>query len=103
MGSAEDQSGRTPKAYRKSMPYPRERTADNVEDTHTPREEWGVIVTDVAVDGLVAVPPSEKRIVLVDGQGGSSQVPSLAELCLCSKQLVKKPPSLGEVGLYQRV
>lgn len=42
------------------MPYPRKWVADYMEDTHTPREEWEVVVSDVTVGGLVTSPLSEE-------------------------------------------
>jgi len=42
------------------MPYPRKGVADDMEDIHTPREEWDVIVSHVTVGGLVTVPLSEE-------------------------------------------
>lgn len=62
-----------------------------------------MVVSDVTVDGLVTGPPLEKRVVPIHGRCRSSQVPSLAELRLSVEQLVKKPPSLGEIRLYPRV
>lgn len=42
------------------MPHPRKWAGDNVEDTYTSHEEWGVVISDVTVDGLVACPLSEE-------------------------------------------
>jgi hypothetical protein len=52
-------------AYRKVVPYPWKGVANNVKDTHPPREEWGVVISDVAIDTLVTGPLSEERVVFV--------------------------------------
>lgn len=87
-------------AHRKLVPYPWKGAADNMEDTYAPRKERNVVVSNVSVGDLVAVPLFEERVVSVHGQCGPSQVPSLAELRLCGKQLVEEPPGLGEIRFY---
>jgi len=47
------------------MPYPWERAADDVEDIHTPREEWGVVISNVTPGNLMAMSLFEERVVFI--------------------------------------
>ena len=62
-----------------------------------------MVVPDVPVGSFMTGPLSEERVVPVHSRPGSSQVPSLAELRLCVKQLIKEPPGLREGRLYYRM